>query len=55
LIRSGQYRVLLVLAGLIGLVVSAASWVFLELVHEIQVGVYQDLPGDMGYETAPWW
>jgi H+/Cl- antiporter ClcA len=53
--RSRQYRALLVLAGLIGVVVSAASWVFLELVHEIQVGVYQDLPGDMGYETAPWW
>jgi chloride channel protein, CIC family len=56
LIRSRQYRVLLVLAALIGLIVSAASWVFLESVHEIQVGVYQDLPRDLGYDTAPrWW
>jgi H+/Cl- antiporter ClcA len=56
LIRSRQYRVLLVLAALIGLVVSAAAWGFLELVHEIQVGVYKDLPGDVGYKTVPgWW
>jgi len=54
--RSRQYRVLLVIAALIGLVVSAVSWGFLELVHEIQVGVYQDLPHDLGYDTAPtWW
>ena len=46
LIRSRQYRVLLVLASVIGLVVSVASWGFLELVHAIQVGVYEDLPGD---------
>jgi H+/Cl- antiporter ClcA len=55
LVRSGQYRVLLVLAALIGLVVSAASWGFLELVHALQVGVYDDLPGDVGYSSAPWW
>src|SRR5437762_952438 len=54
-IRSGRYRVLLVLAALVGLLVSAASWVFLELVHEIQVGVYKDLPGDLGFATVPWW
>jgi H+/Cl- antiporter ClcA len=55
LIRSRQYRVLLVLAALVGLLVSAASWGFLELVHAIQVGVYDDLPGDVGYGSAPWW
>src|SRR5262249_11098413 len=56
LIRSRQYRVLLVLAALIGLLVSAASWGFLEVVHEIQVWVYKDLPGDVGYGTVPgWW
>jgi len=44
LIRSRQYRVLLVLAAMIGLLVSLASWGFLELVHGIQVGVYTDLP-----------
>jgi H+/Cl- antiporter ClcA len=55
LIRSRQYRVLLVFAALIGLLVSLASWGFLELVRSIQVGVYTDLPNDLGYDTAPWW
>src|SRR5215468_9461141 len=56
LIRSRQYRVLLVLAALIGLLVSAASWGFLELVHKLQTGVYQDLPKDLGYHAVPsWW
>jgi H+/Cl- antiporter ClcA len=56
LIRTRQYRVLLVLAALVGLVVSTASWCFLEAVHEIEVGVYTDLPKHLGYDTAPvWW
>ena len=55
LIRSRQYRVLLVLAAMIGVLVSLASWGFLALVHEIQVGVYEDLPGELGYDTVPWW
>src|SRR5689334_1072140 len=56
LIRSKQYRVLLVLAAVVGLLVSVAAWGFLELVHAIQVGVYDDLPGDVGYDSMPsWW
>ena len=56
LMLSRQYRVLLVLAALVGLVVSAASWCFLEGVHEVQVWVYEDLPEDLGYHTVPlWW
>lgn len=55
LIRSRQYRVLLVVAALVGLVVSAASWGFLELVHVVQLGVYSDLPRELGYEVAPMW
>jgi H+/Cl- antiporter ClcA len=56
LIRSREYRVLLVVAAVIGLVVSAASWCFLEAVHEIEVGVYTDLPQHLGYDKAPvWW
>jgi H+/Cl- antiporter ClcA len=56
LIRSRQYRTLLVLAALIGLLVSAAAWCFLEGVHEIEVWVYEDLPDHLGYDTAPlWW
>jgi len=55
LIRSRPYRALLVLATLIGIVVSLAGWAFLELVHAVQVGVYEDLPGDLGFDTVPWW
>ncbi len=56
MMRSRQYRVLLVLAALVGLVVSAASWCFLEGVHELQIWVYQELPGEVGYHTVPvWW
>ena len=47
---------LLVLAALVGLLVSAASWCFLEGVHELQVWVYEDLPGEVGYHAVPvWW
>jgi len=56
LIRTRQYRVLLVLAAVIGLVVSAAVWCFLEAVHELEVLVYDDLPRHLGYAAAPvWW
>jgi len=48
LIRSRSYRVLLVFAALIGVLVSFASWCFLELVHWIQTEVYQSLPSGLG-------
>jgi H+/Cl- antiporter ClcA len=55
-IRSRPYRLLLVFAAVIGLIVSVASWGFLELVHGIQHVVYEDLPEAAGYDTAPvWW
>ena len=46
---------MLVLAALIGVLVSLASWAFLELVHLIQEWVYHDLPGELGFAAAPWW
>jgi H+/Cl- antiporter ClcA len=55
LIRSRPYNVLLVLAALVGLIVSCASWLFLEAVHEIEVDVYETLPHDLGYEHVPLW
>ena len=55
LIRSGRYRVLLVFAALVGVLVSLASWGFLELVYYIQHGVYKDLPRDLGFSAVPWW
>lgn len=55
--RSRQFVVLLVLAAVVGLAVSFAAWGFLELVHQLQVGVFDDLPRELGYDDgAPlWW
>jgi chloride channel protein, CIC family len=47
--------VLCTFAAAVGVVVSLAAWCFLELIHQIQNGVFNDLPGDMGYHSAPWW
>lgn len=55
LLRSRSYRALLVFAAVIGVVVSIASWGFLELLHLIQQWVYKDLPGQLGFGTVPWW
>ena len=56
LLRSKSYRVLLVLASVIGVVVSVASWGFLELIHYTQQWVYKELPGDLGFGKVPvWW
>ena len=54
-IRSKSYRVLLVLAALIGVLVSFASWCYLELIHWIQQEVYQTLPSGLGLHPVPWW
>ena len=55
LIRGKSYRVLLVFAALIGVLVSFASWCFLELVHWIQTEVYKSLPSGLGFHPVPWW
>src|SRR5262249_38728083 len=52
-IRTRQFRVMLVFAAAIGLLVSAVSWGYLELVHYIQTWVYEDLPKDLGYTALP--
>ena len=55
LIRSRRYWLLLVLAAAVGVVVSVASWAFLELTHALQVWLYQDLPSALGFTDVPWW
>ena len=56
MLRSRGFVVLLVFAAVIGLVVSLASWGFLELVHQVQLGLFSDLPYVLGYSTMPdWW
>jgi H+/Cl- antiporter ClcA len=56
-IKSRAFVVLLVVAAIVGVVVSLAAWCFLELVHQIQQGVFVHLPSDLGYHNgAPlWW
>ncbi len=54
LLRNKQYRGLPVVAALLGVVVSAASWAFLELVEVIQEAVYEQLPSGLGYDEIPW-
>lgn len=56
ILRSRRFIGLLLIAGVVGLVVSLAAWGFLELIHQIQVGVFQGLPSDLGYDSTPlWW
>ncbi len=56
-IRSRGFVVLLLAAAIVGVVVSLAAWCFLELVDQIQRGVYVHLPSDVGYHGGPpiWW
>jgi H+/Cl- antiporter ClcA len=56
LIRSRGYIGVLVLAAIVGLVVSVAGWLFLELTVRIKDWVYGDLPTAVGFAAAPtWW
>src|SRR4051812_23697929 len=52
-----QLLALLLLAAVVGVIVSVAAWCFLEAVHWTQHGVYTDLPDVLGYDDGPpvWW
>jgi H+/Cl- antiporter ClcA len=50
-----QLAIVCVFAAVVGVIVSLAAWCFLELIHQIQHGVFSGLPNDMGYNSAPWW
>src|SRR3954462_6135579 len=51
------FLAVLLLAAVLGVVVSLAAWGFLELLHQMQVGVFTKLPEQLGYDHgAPlWW
>ena len=55
LMRSRQYRGLLVASAAVGVVVSLACWAFLELTHYLQQWAYVDLPSSLGFHPNPWW
>jgi H+/Cl- antiporter ClcA len=56
-VRPAMLLGLLVIAAVVGLAVSFASWGLLEGIHQIQQGVFDELPRKLGYEDgAPtWW
>jgi H+/Cl- antiporter ClcA len=57
LLRSRSYLRLLLLAAIIGVPISAASYWFLKLVDTLQNAMFKDVPQDvLGFDTVPtWW
>jgi len=57
LVRSSRFQRLLVVAAVLGVLVSLVAWCFLELVHQIQQEVFVHLPHALGYSSGPptWW
>jgi H+/Cl- antiporter ClcA len=55
--RSKPFLGLLALVAVVGVVVSLATWCFLELVHQLQSELFTHLPHALGYEQGPplWW
>src|SRR3954471_20046872 len=55
--RPAMLLALLVVAALVGVAVSLASWGFLEGIHQLNVGAFEKLPEQLGYDDgAPvWW
>src|ERR1700685_1663616 len=56
LLRSRSYLVLLCLAALLGVVVSAIAYGFLALVSKLQGWIFTSLPRGLGFHGEPlWW
>ena len=56
LLRSRSYLALLVLAAIIGVLVSAVAYFFLALVSKMQGWIFTDLPKGLGFHGEPlWW
>ncbi|MGV1036263.1 MAG: chloride channel protein [Candidatus Nanopelagicales bacterium] len=55
-VDSKSFGVLLVVAAIVGLVVSVASWAFLEFTTQLQRWVFVDAPSALGFSSPPtWW
>ena len=56
MLRSKSYLVLLVLAAIIGVPVSAVAYFFLALVSKLQGWIFTSLPKGLGFHAEPlWW
>ena len=54
--RQRGFLAVLALAAIVGVIASAAAFGFLELAHELQPWIYNDLPDALGFDTRPdWW
>jgi H+/Cl- antiporter ClcA len=55
-LRTKKYLVLLILAAVLGVVISFLTYWFLKLVADIQTWVFTDLPKSLGFHGEPsWW
>ena len=55
-VRTRQYAVLLILAAVLGVVISFLVYWYLKLVTDIQTWVFTDLPKGLGFHgEPPWW
>ena len=53
---SRRFVVVLLFAAVVGVLAALGAWCFLEGTHQLQVGVFEQLPDALGYDTAPvWW
>jgi H+/Cl- antiporter ClcA len=55
LLRSRSYIALLVLGTIVGVPIAAVAYFFLDAVARTQKYLYQTLPGDLGFDSVPWW
>ena len=56
LLRSRSYLILLVLAAIIGVPISAAAYFFLALITKLNGWIFTDLPHGLGFHGEPlWW
>lgn len=54
---SRRFVVLLVISAVVGVIVSFATWGFLELIYQVTQEIYTHLPHALGYSQGPpvWW
>ena len=56
ILRSKNFIAVLVLAAVVGVVVSFVSWAVLEIVHYTQQWLFTDVPDGFGWDSIPsWW
>ena len=52
-VRTKQYVALLILAAVLGVVISFLMYWYLKLIADVQTWVFTDLPKDLGFKGEP--